>query len=111
MPYTLSDFWYHRVDSFSNMGGFLSGILLGILLVPAEAWKSRRATFILWSVRIASLILLVALFVMLVDRFYQGHDPDEASTYGNRAQNANDILMMHPVVLYLLQLYIVLANK
>ncbi|KAG0167384.1 hypothetical protein DFQ30_006114, partial [Apophysomyces sp. BC1015] len=56
------------VDNFSNMGGFLAGLLLGLLLMPSTP-VSRKYTIVLWTLRVVSLVMFIVLWVVMFRRF------------------------------------------
>ncbi|KAI8148019.1 hypothetical protein BJV82DRAFT_594292 [Fennellomyces sp. T-0311] len=64
-------------DNYSDIGGFIAGLLLGVLTVPALPRKTRRGTVFLWIARIIALGGFLALSIIMAKRFYAADDPDE----------------------------------
>ncbi|KAG0162919.1 hypothetical protein DFQ30_001018, partial [Apophysomyces sp. BC1015] len=64
------------VDNFSNIGGFIGGLLIGISMMPATHY-THRYSVILWIMRVIAFILLVVLIVVLMENFYRGNSPNE----------------------------------
>lgn len=69
-----------RVDSFSNMGGFLAGLAMGLSTVPAEPLTSKRSFLMLWAARGVTLIIMFILLGVLLNNFYGENGPDEVFT-------------------------------
>lgn len=70
------------MDSFSNMGGLLAGLLLGVSLVPAARYNKKWHVIGLWAIRCGSLVVFIIVFVVLLDTFYNTDRPDEVSKAG-----------------------------
>ncbi|ORY98149.1 hypothetical protein BCR43DRAFT_438980 [Syncephalastrum racemosum] len=68
------------VDSFTNLGGYISGLLIGVWAVPAVHYN-RRFTVGVWVVRITCLAGIVTLFSLLTLNFYRPDDFDEFCPY------------------------------
>ncbi|KAI9315097.1 hypothetical protein BX666DRAFT_1959344 [Dichotomocladium elegans] len=56
-------------DNFSHVGGFLSGLLLGVWAVPPLAMSPRRRNFY-WAIRIIAAITFVVAIFVLSQRFF-----------------------------------------
>ncbi|THH33565.1 hypothetical protein EUX98_g670 [Antrodiella citrinella] len=57
------------VDNFAHIGGFLMGLLTGMVLYPIISATTRHRT-IVWALRGAALAVAVVLFVVLIRNFY-----------------------------------------
>ncbi|KAI8988499.1 hypothetical protein BDF20DRAFT_813874 [Mycotypha africana] len=62
------------LDNFAHIGGLLMGLLLGITLAPFNRHASRRATVIIWTVKILSFVLVIILYAILLSKFYSTTD-------------------------------------
>ncbi|KAI0788669.1 rhomboid family-domain-containing protein [Abortiporus biennis] len=67
------------VDNFAHIGGFLMGLLVGMVLYPVIS-PTRRHAIIVWTLRIAAIPLAVVLFVVLIRNFYTS-DPYAACSW------------------------------
>ncbi|KAI0094924.1 rhomboid family-domain-containing protein [Irpex rosettiformis] len=67
------------VDNFAHIGGFLMGLLVGMVFYPIIS-ASRRHQIITWSLRITAIPLVVVLFVVLIRNFYTS-DPYAACSW------------------------------
>ena len=59
------------------MGGFVSGLLLGIMVVPPVSRMNRKKMICLWMIRFIALGGLISLFIIMSTRFYAADEPDE----------------------------------
>ncbi|EJD03994.1 rhomboid-domain-containing protein [Fomitiporia mediterranea MF3/22] len=57
------------VDNFAHLGGFLMGLLVGMIFYPVIS-ETRRHNMITWGFRIAAVPLVIVLFVVLTRNFY-----------------------------------------
>ncbi|KAI5123620.1 hypothetical protein M0805_003434 [Coniferiporia weirii] len=57
------------VDNFAHLGGFLMGLLVGIIFYPVIS-ETKRHKAIMWGFRIAALPVVTVLFVVLARNFY-----------------------------------------
>ncbi|TCD67090.1 hypothetical protein EIP91_000553 [Steccherinum ochraceum] len=67
------------VDNFAHIGGFLMGILTGMVFYPIIS-ASHRHRIIVWSLRAATTAVAIVLFVVLIRNFYTS-DPYSACTW------------------------------
>jgi ATP/ADP translocase len=58
----------NRVDHFSNLGGFVSGFILGLLLIRIQKPITKRKITLIIQRAIAILIYLI-LLIILIYRF------------------------------------------
>ncbi|KAF8328875.1 uncharacterized protein EI90DRAFT_2997656 [Cantharellus anzutake] len=58
------------VDNFAHLGGFLMGLLCAMIFYPVVS-TTKRHRIIMWIVRIATIPLVVILFVLLIKNFYK----------------------------------------
>ncbi|KAI8379488.1 uncharacterized protein BYT42DRAFT_613790 [Radiomyces spectabilis] len=58
------------VDNFSHIGGFIAGLLLGIVFMPTPPLEKRSSCIIFWIVRIIALLTMAILFAVLTFQFY-----------------------------------------
>ncbi|KAJ3552255.1 hypothetical protein NM688_g4246 [Phlebia brevispora] len=61
------------VDNFAHIGGFLMGLLVGMVFYPIIS-TTKRHKVIVWTCRIAAIPLAVVLYVVLLRNFYKS-DP------------------------------------
>ena len=80
-----------RTDNYSDIGGFIAGLLLGVLTVPALPRKRPWATVSLWIARIVALGCFIALSVLMTRRFYAADDPDEVSGAKGSKQSSSKL--------------------
>ncbi|KAI7855355.1 hypothetical protein BDC45DRAFT_534602 [Circinella umbellata] len=64
-------------DNYSDVGGFVSGLLLGIMVVPPVSRMNRKKMICLWIIRLIALAGLISLFIVMSTRFYAADEPDE----------------------------------
>ncbi|KAG2217162.1 hypothetical protein INT45_003053 [Circinella minor] len=64
-------------DNYSDVGGFVSGLLLGIMVVPPVSRMNRKKMICLWMIRFIALGGLISLFIIMSTRFYAADEPDE----------------------------------
>ena len=57
------------VDNFVHLGGFLMGLLVGMVFYPIIS-ETKRHRSIVWGFRIAAIPLIIVLFVVLTRNFY-----------------------------------------
>ena len=57
------------VDNFAHLGGFLMGLLVGMIFYPVIS-ETKRHKAITWGFRIAAIPLVIVLFVVLTRNFY-----------------------------------------
>lgn len=62
------------IDNFSHIGGFVMGILTGLVLVPTIDFSKIHKRFN-WSLRVVFLPIVVLLFFLLIRNFYVQSDP------------------------------------
>jgi len=67
------------VDNFSHLGGFLMGLICGIILLPIIS-TTKRHMIIVWTLRVAMIPIAIILFVVLIRNFYTG-DPSNACSW------------------------------
>ena len=53
------------VDNFAHLGGFLMGLLVGMVFYPVVS-ETKRHKSIVWGFRIAAIPLIIVLFVVLI---------------------------------------------
>jgi len=62
------------IDNFSHIGGFIMGILTGLVLMPTINFSKIHKRFN-WLLRIVALPIAVLLFFFLIRNFYTQDDP------------------------------------
>lgn len=62
------------IDNFAHIGGFVMGLLFGVILTTLPDFASRRAIIISWIARVICLVLVVVLFVVFLRIFYTAPD-------------------------------------
>ncbi|KAI9263227.1 hypothetical protein BDA99DRAFT_580886 [Phascolomyces articulosus] len=68
-------------DNYSDIGGFVAGLLLGIIVVPPLPRIGRKGIVCLWIARLLALAGLITLFIIMSNRFYAVDEPDEFCPY------------------------------
>ncbi|KAI9264762.1 hypothetical protein BY458DRAFT_513906 [Sporodiniella umbellata] len=60
----------YRIDTFSHVGGFLSGIILAFLLIPVkESSLNLKQTIGIYSIKLCSVLVYGLLLGFLLHRF------------------------------------------
>ncbi|GJE85705.1 rhomboid family intramembrane serine protease [Phanerochaete sordida] len=67
------------VDNFAHIGGFLMGLLVGVVLYPVIS-TTKRHRIVVWAFRLAAIPLAIVLFVVLIRNFYKS-DPYAACSW------------------------------
>ncbi|CAB4431510.1 unnamed protein product [Rhizophagus irregularis] len=65
------------IDNFSHIGGFIMGILLGLVLMPTITFSKVHKRFN-WVLRIIALPIAALLFYFLITNFYNNDDPAQS---------------------------------
>ncbi|KAI8582342.1 hypothetical protein K450DRAFT_228534 [Umbelopsis ramanniana AG] len=65
------------LDNFAHLGGFIVGIVAGVMLIPNRKRATRRFIMFTWVARVIALVLLIVLFVVTVKEFYSVADPSQ----------------------------------
>ncbi|KAI8328179.1 hypothetical protein BC941DRAFT_497163 [Chlamydoabsidia padenii] len=63
------------LDNFAHLGGFVVGLVMGMMIAPMRPMASTRTRWITWGLRGLALIILVVLFVVCITTFYNSADP------------------------------------
>ena len=79
---TRIDSYIPYVDNFVHLGGFLMGLLVGMVFYPIIS-ETKRHKSIVWGFRIAAIPLIIVLFVVLTKNFYKD-DPSACESYFDR---------------------------
>ncbi|KAI7874312.1 rhomboid-domain-containing protein [Lichtheimia hyalospora FSU 10163] len=58
------------VDNVSHVGGFLAGLLIGVICIPPAHGITRRGTLYLWIARFAAFSILITMHIVLSNRFF-----------------------------------------
>ena len=59
----------------AHIGGFLVGLLSGMVLYPIIS-PTRRHKIIVWACRLAALPIIIVLYVVLIRNFYKSNPYD-----------------------------------
>lgn len=59
------------LDNFAHIGGFIGGILTGLVFMPV-VYFSKRDKYIKWGLRVVALPCVVVLIVVGLTNFYKG---------------------------------------
>jgi len=59
------------LDNFAHIGGFIGGILTGLVLMPV-VYFSKRDKYIKWGLRVVALPCVIVLIVVGLTNFYKG---------------------------------------
>ncbi|ORZ15195.1 rhomboid family-domain-containing protein [Absidia repens] len=65
------------IDNAAHLGGFVIGLVMGMLIAPMRPLASTRAKWITWGLRAASLVILIILFAVCITTFYNSPDPSQ----------------------------------
>ncbi|CED85122.1 Equilibrative nucleoside transporter protein [Phaffia rhodozyma] len=60
----------YLIDNFSHLGGFMMGLLWGMILYPAIS-PTRKHLIIVWVLRVISAVLIVLAFVLITRNFFK----------------------------------------
>ncbi|CAI2168830.1 8634_t:CDS:1 [Funneliformis geosporum] len=63
------------IDNFSHIGGFVMGVVMGLVLIPTKNYKK-----ITWILRIVAIPIAALLFFLLIRNFYV-EDPTKTCTW------------------------------
>jgi Na+/serine symporter len=58
-------------------GGFVVGLLMGMLLAPMRPMATKKVRLITWILRCVALALLIVLFAVSIREFYSSEDPSK----------------------------------
>lgn len=61
------------------VGGFVVGLLMGMLIAPMRPMATKRVRLITWILRFVALALLIILFAVSIHQFYSAEDPSKVS--------------------------------
>jgi hypothetical protein len=64
---------------FYCIGGFIVGIVAGVMLIPNRKRATRRFIMFTWVARVIALVLLIIIFVVTIKEFYSVEDPSKVS--------------------------------
>lgn len=62
------------IDNFAHIGGFVMGLLFGVILTSLSSFASRRAVIITWIAKIVCLVIAIVLYVVFLRIFYTSSD-------------------------------------
>ncbi|KAH8555111.1 rhomboid family-domain-containing protein [Umbelopsis sp. PMI_123] len=65
------------LDNFAHLGGFIVGIVAGVMLIPNRKRATRRFIMFTWVARVIALVLLIIIFVVTIKEFYSVEDPSK----------------------------------
>ncbi|CAO3653192.1 unnamed protein product [Cunninghamella blakesleeana] len=65
------------LDNFAHIGGFIVGVLVGMIIIPMRPMASRKGKLITWGLRGLSLGLTIVLFSVCITTFYNSPDPSQ----------------------------------
>ncbi|KAI9484654.1 rhomboid family-domain-containing protein [Zychaea mexicana] len=64
-------------DNFAHIGGFISGLLVGLVVMPATKPNYSKARIIFkWIMRVVIVVLLGVASFLLLNTFYKGEKPE-----------------------------------
>lgn len=62
------------IDNFAHIGGFVMGLLLGVILTSLPEFASRRVIIFSWIAKIICLVLVIVLYAVFLNVFYTASD-------------------------------------
>jgi ABC-type amino acid transport system permease subunit len=62
------------IDNFAHIGGFIMGLLFGVILSSSPQSASRRSIIFIWIARVIALVLAIVLYVVFLRIFYTSSD-------------------------------------
>ncbi|CAM0138882.1 unnamed protein product [Umbelopsis sp. WA50703] len=65
------------LDNFAHLGGFIIGIVAGIMLINTRRRATRQFKIFTWIARLCALVLLIVIFVVTIKEFYEVADPSK----------------------------------
>ncbi|KAI7890082.1 rhomboid family-domain-containing protein [Mucor mucedo] len=65
------------LDNFAHIGGFATGLLIGMVIAPMRPKATRNIKIATWIVRAVALVILVVLFAISIREFYSAEDPSK----------------------------------
>ncbi|ORX46570.1 rhomboid-domain-containing protein [Hesseltinella vesiculosa] len=65
------------LDNFAHIGGFVTGLVMGMLIAPMRPNPTRNVKIITWACRIIALVILVVMFAVGISQFYASPDPSQ----------------------------------
>ncbi|KAI9282549.1 rhomboid family-domain-containing protein [Sporodiniella umbellata] len=63
------------LDNFAHLGGFVVGILMGLLIAPKFPMTTLKTKLLMCAVRFLALVGLIVLFVVTIHQLYSVTDP------------------------------------
>ncbi|KAI8336250.1 rhomboid family-domain-containing protein [Chlamydoabsidia padenii] len=63
------------LDNFAHLGGFIVGLVMGLLIAPTRPMASKNLQMLTWLGRILALAILIVMFVVGIKQFYESADP------------------------------------
>ncbi|ORX43342.1 rhomboid-domain-containing protein [Hesseltinella vesiculosa] len=64
------------LDNFAHLGGFVVGLVAGVILCPMPM-LSKKSMWVKWVARLSATVVLVVLFVVCINVFYNSADPSQ----------------------------------
>ncbi|KAI8146381.1 rhomboid family-domain-containing protein [Fennellomyces sp. T-0311] len=65
-------------DNFAHLGGFVAGLLVGLVIMPSNKMVQTKGQIIFkWMIRVIAIILLGVACYLLLNTFYKGQKPEE----------------------------------
>ncbi|KAI8093838.1 rhomboid family-domain-containing protein [Halteromyces radiatus] len=65
------------LDNFAHLGGFVVGLVMGMMIAPMRPMSSTRGKWITWGLRGLALVIIIILFVVCITSFYNSPDPSQ----------------------------------
>ncbi|KAG2229924.1 hypothetical protein INT48_008305 [Thamnidium elegans] len=65
------------LDNFAHIGGFATGLLIGLVVAPMRPSATRNVKIATWIVRAVALVILIVLFAISIREFYSAEDPSK----------------------------------
>ncbi|KAI8099606.1 rhomboid family-domain-containing protein [Halteromyces radiatus] len=63
------------LDNFAHLGGFVVGLVMGLLIAPTRPMATKNIIFLTWIGRIIALAIIIVMFVVGIKQFYESPDP------------------------------------
>ncbi|ORZ18938.1 rhomboid family-domain-containing protein [Absidia repens] len=65
------------IDNIVHLGGFVTGLVMGLLIAPTRPMATKNVQFLTWVLRVLALAMLIVMFVVGIKQFYDSPDPSK----------------------------------
>ncbi|KAI8069938.1 hypothetical protein BC940DRAFT_296521 [Gongronella butleri] len=63
------------LDNWAHIGGFVTGLVMGMLLSPMRPMATKNIKIITWVCRLIGLVVIIVMFAVGITKFYEYPDP------------------------------------